>query len=213
MKKEAQESGVLQYFVLFLLWYAFNAGYNVFNAQSKVIEYPIAISAIQLAVGLLYALPLWLFGIRTPPKLATGDIIRLLPIAALNALGHTTTVIAMFQKGGGSFAHVIKASEPVVSVLLGLLINGNVPRPLTAISLLPISYGVAYASTLGHLDVVTMSRELSSTAAIMAMIGNVSFALRSLVRKNLPSDFKVHLPPRLRKNNTLTLWWAVIFTK
>ena len=60
---------------------------------------------------------------------------------------------------------VIKASEPVVSVVLGLLINNAVPKPLTALSLLPITYGVAYASTLGQLDVVTMSRELGTMAA------------------------------------------------
>ena len=60
---------------------------------------------------------------------------------------------------------VIKASEPVVSVILGLVINGAVPKPFTALSLLPITYGVAYASTLGQLDVVTMSRELGTTAA------------------------------------------------
>jgi hypothetical protein len=71
----------------------------------------------------------------------------------------------MFQKGGGSFTHVIKASEPVVSVILNLFINKEVPRPLTAISLLPVTYGVAYASTLGNLDPSTMSRELTTAAA------------------------------------------------
>lgn len=60
---------------------------------------------------------------------------------------------------------VIKASEPVVSVILGLIVNGIVPKPLTAASLLPITYGVAYASTLGQLDVKTMSRELTTKAA------------------------------------------------
>lgn len=75
------------------------------------------------------------------PNLSLGDIITLLPIALLNAAGHGGAVIAMFQVGGGSFTHVIKASEPVVSVILGLLINGIVPKPLTALSLLPITYG------------------------------------------------------------------------
>ena len=70
------------------------------------------------------------------------DIITLLPIAVLNAAGHVAAVIAMFQVGGGgSFTHVIKSSEPVVSVILGLLINGVVPKPFTALSLLPITYG------------------------------------------------------------------------
>jgi hypothetical protein len=50
----------------------------------------------------------------------------------------------VFEKGGGSFTHVIKAAEPVVSVILGLFINKDVPKPLTALSLLPITYGVAY---------------------------------------------------------------------
>jgi solute carrier family 35 protein E1 len=99
------------------------------------------------------------------PKLSRADIIKLLPIAALNAAGHACAVNAMFEKGGGSFTHVIKASEPVVSVIFCYLVKGIVPKPLTAISLLPITYGVAYASTLGQLDVATMSKELTTKAA------------------------------------------------
>ena len=52
------------------------------------------------------------------------------------------SVIAMFEEGGGSFTHVIKASEPAVSVTLSLLISGIVPKPLTGLSLLPIIYGM-----------------------------------------------------------------------
>jgi hypothetical protein len=83
----------------------------------------------------------------------------------LNAVGHASAVVAMFQHGGGSFTHVIKASEPVVSVILGLLVSGIVPRPLTALSLLPVTYGVAYASTLGKLNWESMSKEFGSKAA------------------------------------------------
>lgn len=151
---------------LFALWYGFNAGYNVYNAKLKVLAFPVTISAIQLLIGLVYAVPLWVLGIRTPPKLNFSDLIKLFPIAALNALGHSVTVVAMFQKGGGSFAHVIKASEPVVSVIMALLISGIVPKPLTAITLLPVTYGVAYASTLGNLDIATMSREFTSLVAM-----------------------------------------------
>lgn len=77
-----------------------------------------------------------------------------------------------------------------MSVILGVLINGVIPKPLTAASLLPITYGVAYASTLGDLNVASMSRQLTTLAAKMAMASNVAFALRSIVRKNLKSDFK-----------------------
>ena len=111
--------------------------------------------------------------------------------ALFNAAGHASTVAAMFEKGGASFTHVIKASEPVVSVILGLIINRVVPKPLTALSLIPISYGVAYASTLGNLNAATMGKELATKSAILAMASNVFFCLRSILRKKLPKDFQV----------------------
>ncbi len=120
---------------------------------------------MQLAIGLLYVIPVYSLKFRELPKLTYNDILKLLPIAAMNAIGHVSAVVAMFEKGGGSFTHVIKASEPVVSVLMGLVISGIVPKPLTAASLLPITYGVAYASTLGNLNVATMSNELTTKAA------------------------------------------------
>merc|ERR1711871_1047197 len=64
--------------------------------------------------------PLWGLKLREIPKITKDDFMKLLPIAALNAFGHTAAVIAMFEKGGGSFTHVIKASEPVVSTALHL---------------------------------------------------------------------------------------------
>ncbi|RYH09710.1 hypothetical protein EON65_39890 [archaeon] len=139
---------------------------NVFNAYVKRdFAYPWTTAVLQLLVGLFYAIPLWALGVRKAPKLTMQDVIRLLPVACFNAIGHVSTVIAMFEKGGGSFTHVIKASEPVVSVLLNLAVNGVVPRPFTGLSLLPITYGVAYASTLGHLNVATMGTELTTKAA------------------------------------------------
>lgn len=140
---------------------------NVFNAYMKAdFQYPWASATLQLIVGLLLrAIPLWFFKVRKIPNLTFEDIKKLLPIAFLNAAGHACTVNAMFEKGGGSFAHVIKASEPVVSVLLGLLVNGIIPKPLTAFSLLPVTYGVAYASTLGNLNIASMSKELTTKAA------------------------------------------------
>jgi solute carrier family 35 protein E1 len=176
---------------LFVMWYGFNAGYNVYNAfVKKDFKYPWTTSTLQLMVGLVYAIPLWLFKVREIPRITKDDLMKLLPIAALNAFGHTAAVIAMFEKGGGSFTHVIKASEPVVSTILNLAINKVVPKPFTALSLLPITYGVAFASTLGDLSPSKMATQLTTKAAKMAMCSNIGFALRSIFRKNLPKDFK-----------------------
>ena len=91
---------------LFVLWYGFNAGYNVYNAYvKKDFQYPFAIATLQLFIGLLYAVPLWFLGIRKMPNINMEDFLRLLPIAMLNAAGHACAVNAMFEKGGGSFTH------------------------------------------------------------------------------------------------------------
>lgn len=184
-------TATLKMVFLFVLWYGFNAGYNVYNAyMKKDFQYPWAVAAIQLLVGLFYSVPLWFFKVRKFPVISMDDFLRLLPIACLNAGGHACTVNAMFEKGGGSFTHVIKASEPVVSVLLGILVNGIIPKPFTAASLLPVTYGVAYASTLGQLNPTTMGKEFTTKAAKMAMASNFAFSMRSILRKNLPAGFK-----------------------
>jgi solute carrier family 35 protein E1 len=158
----------ISYFIfLFIIWYGFNAGYNVYNSKTKSsLSYPIFISILQLIMGLIYVVPLWLLRIRKLPNLTFTDIFNLLPIVSLNAIGHTSAVIAMFEKGGGSFTHVIKASEPVVSSILSLVINKILPTPLAGLSLLPITYGVAYASTLGDLSIPSMAKELTTKAAM-----------------------------------------------
>jgi solute carrier family 35, member E1 len=185
----ANSSASLQLFFLFVVWYTFNAAYNVYNQYLKNdLPLPYAVSTLQLVVGMAYALPLWALNIRKVPNLNFMDLVKILPIVIFNAAGHLFAVIAMFEKGGGSFTHVIKASEPVVSVFFGFIILQTVPRPFTFMSLLPITYGVAYASTLGNLNIETMSKELTTKAALMAMGSNIAFALRSILRKIIIDD-------------------------
>jgi len=158
---------ISNFIFLFIIWYSFNAGYNVYNSKTKTaLSYPIFISILQLTIGLIYVVPLWLLRIRKVPKLTFTDIFNLLPIVSLNAIGHAAAVIAMFEKGGGSFTHVIKSSEPVISSILSLIINKILPTPLAGLSLLPITYGVAYASTLGDLSIQAMAKELTTKAAM-----------------------------------------------
>lgn len=79
--KAKESTSVLVLFILFVLWYFFNAAYNVYNSYVKDdIPFPFFASVAQLALGLIYALPLWILGIRAPPKVTFSDILRLLPI-------------------------------------------------------------------------------------------------------------------------------------
>jgi len=172
-------------------WYALSMGYNVYNQLMKPdMPFSLVISMVQLPVGLPYALGLWVLGYRKWPKLTLADVVKILPIVFFNMVGHVATVVAMFQVGGGSATHVVKASEPVVVVLLNVVINGVLPKPLTALSLLPIVYGVSYAATLGNLSISTMSKDLTTVSAKLGLVSNFAFALRSVLRKRLDADFK-----------------------
>lgn len=216
MSKSSKNSNILELLLIFVLWYSFNAGYNVYNAYNKadylildssatkggfmdlfnvsnivpvVVMFPWMMSIFQLVIGLFYSVPLWLLGIREMPALTFDDYKTLFPITFCNSIGHVATIAAMCQKGGGSFTHVIKASEPVFSVILTALVDGKFPKPLAGLSLLPITYGVAYASTLGNLSIDEMVSKMGTTTSKLAILANCCFCMRSILKsklKNIP---------------------------
>ncbi len=169
--------------------------YNVYNKKvNNDLLLPWTMGAAQLATGMIYVLPLFLLNLRKPPTLTKiSHVLALMPIVILNTIGHITAVIAMSTPGGGSFTHVIKASEPLVQVVVQFFWTRgkNVPKIFTGLCLLPVTYGVAYAATSGNLSIASMSTEFTTDAAKLAMASTVAFALRSILRKGLPESFKV----------------------
>ena len=97
-ERSGEERSGLGLLILFVVWYAFNAGYNVYNAKIKDFGCPVTIATAQLMVGLLYAVPLWILGVRKIPNIGFRDLVTILPIAILNAFGHACAVIAMSEK-------------------------------------------------------------------------------------------------------------------
>jgi solute carrier family 35 protein E1 len=173
----------LQIGTYFALWYLFNIAYNIYNKQAlNVLDYPWTIATLQMATGLFYFVPLWLLGIRKAPKLNASELKTLLPIALCHTGVHIGAVIAL-GAGAVSFAHIVKASEPVVTCALNALLLGQIlPLPVYA-TLLPIIGGVAIASM----------KELSFTvlALASAMLSNVSSAARGVLSKKTMSGKKI----------------------
>jgi solute carrier family 35 protein E1 len=173
----------LQVGTYFALWYLFNIAYNIYNKQAlNALDYPWTIATLQMATGLFYFVPLWLLGIRKAPKLSGSDLKTLLPIAMCHTGVHIGAVIAL-GAGAVSFAHIVKASEPVVTCGLNALLLGQIlPLPVY-LTLLPIIGGVAIASM----------KELSFTvlALASAMLSNVSSAARGVLSKKTMSGQKI----------------------
>jgi solute carrier family 35 protein E1 len=167
----------------FALWYLFNIGYNIYNKQAlNVLAFPWTIALIQMATGILYFTPLWLLGLRKAPKLSFDDMKTLVPIALCHTGVHVGAVIAL-GAGAVSFAHIVKASEPVVTCLANFLLLGQVLSPMVYATLLPIIGGVAIASM----------KELSFTvlALAAAMLSNVSSSLRGVLSKKTMSGKQI----------------------
>jgi len=167
----------------FALWYLFNIGYNIYNKQAlNAVAFPWTVATIQMATGLLYFLPLWATGLRKAPKLSLSDLKTLLPIALCHTGVHIGAVIAL-GAGAVSFAHIVKASEPVVTCGANALLLGEVLPLKVYATLLPIIGGVAIAS----------AKELSFTvlALAAAMLSNVSSSLRGVLSKKTMSGKQI----------------------
>jgi len=163
----------------FALWYLFNIGYNIYNKKAlNAVAFPWTVATIQMAAGCFYFVPLWLLGIRKAPKLSMSEIKTLIPIALCHTGVHVGAVIAL-GAGAVSFAHIVKASEPVVTcVLNGLILKEILPFKVY-LTLLPIIGGVAIASM----------KELSFTFLALgaAMMSNVSSSMRGVLSKKTMS--------------------------
>lgn len=185
MEESRPRSKILPLFGFLSLWYAFNAAFNV---QNKIIlnsfPYPWAVSWVQLASGVLFLLPVWGFNLRTRPKVDWSLLLKFAPIAALHCSGHGLQVASM---GAGSvfFTHVIKATEPLIGMLVVFLFTRKIAPWWVNVCLLPIVTGVAYAA--GKPGSALDLSDLCGFASIAALISTVAFAIAKLLAKQLMS--------------------------
>ena len=111
----------------------------------NALAYPWTIATIQMAAGCFYFLPLWFSGLRKKPKLSCQDLKTLLPIALCHTGVHIGAVIAL-GAGAVSFAHIVKASEPVTTCILNAVLLKEVLPLGVYLTLVPVIAGVAIAS-------------------------------------------------------------------
>ncbi|KAJ8600275.1 hypothetical protein CTAYLR_000642 [Chrysophaeum taylorii] len=183
VEEKPEKAKVAKLLVFLSLWYAFNGAFNV---QNKIIlnefPFPWAVSWVQLASGLLFVLPAWLTKVRTPPSVDAGLLLRFAPIAALHCIGHGLQVSSM---GAGSvfFTHVIKATEPLIGMVVVFLFTGTIAPWWVNICLAPIIGGVAFAALKPGLDL----SDLWCFASLAAFASTVAFAIAKLLAKQLMS--------------------------
>lgn len=160
---------------LFGLWYVFNIFFNIYNKRAlNAFPFPVTCTLVHLGVGTLLMVGLWASGFKRAPRLDAEQLRQVLPLAALHALGFTTTN-ASLGSVNVSFTHTIKAMEPFFTVLLSSAFLGYVPSLPVILSLLPIVGGVVLASV----------SEVSFTwgGFTSAMASNLCFQSRNVLSK------------------------------
>jgi len=195
-----------------VLWYAFNVGYNVYNKMlSKALDYPMMIALTSLGVGILYFVPLWLLGIRKAPKLHGSDYKACTVLSMLHTVGHVAAVVAM-SAGAVSFTHIIKALEPLFSVIFGAVINGSMDPLRVNIWLGPIIAGVAWAAVGSKLVAGdNILADINPIAFAGAMTSNMAFSLRGILSKRYKAETNAENLTSANLYSIMTLLSFILF--
>lgn len=166
----------------FALWYLGNYYYNITNklalkAAGGATGFPLTISALQLGIGSLYGIFLWLApDARAKPSVTMDDIIKMLPVAFCYAGAHSASVFS-FSAGSVSFGQIVKAAEPAFAAVLSQFVY-NRPVSKAKWLCLPIVIGGVILASVNELD-------FAWSALISACIANMFAAVRGNENKKL----------------------------
>eukprot|EP00887_Chlorella_sp_A99_P004456 scaffold30.g4456.t1 len=164
------------------LWYAFNIVFNLLNKSTlNLFPAPWFLATFQLAASAIFMGVLWLTRLQPLPQISKRMLVALLPVALFHTVGHMAV----------SFAHVVKAAEPVLSVVLAQAILGETYPYYVWLSLLPIIAGTSLSAM----------KEVSFAWGGFnnAMISNVGMVLRNIYSKKSLGDFKARAWRRRRR--------------
>lgn len=166
----------------FAFWYLGNYFYNITNklalkAAGGSSGFPMTISSLQLGVGVIYALFMWVApDARARPSITVDDVIKMLPVAFCALGAHSASVFAL-SAGAVSFGQIVKASEPVFAAVLSQFVYKK--KISTAKwACLPIIIGGVVLASVKELD-------FAFSALISACIANLFAAFKGNENKKL----------------------------
>lgn len=147
------------------------------NAAGGKTGFPMTISSLQLGVGSLYGLFLWLApDARSKPKVTLDDLKKMIPVAFCFMGAHSASVFAMGM-GAVSFAQIVKASEPAFAAVLSQYVYGKKVSKAKWLCL-PIVIGGVILASVKELD-------FAVSALVSACIANMFAAVRGNENKKL----------------------------
>lgn len=172
---------------------------------------PCMVSWLQLVVGVMWIVPMWIVGYRPAPLVNAAFFISTFgPIGLLHAAGHSAQVKAI-GAGTAFMVTLVKATEPILGTLVTLVAYGTWPSRLTTLSLLVIVAGVfigAFKPGHSHFsatDLLTISSGAALFSTLLFVVAKV------LAKRLMTPDMKrqKHLDPA--NNYALLMCASCIF--
>jgi len=166
----------------FVFWYVGNYYYNITNklalkAAGGSAGFPMTISSLQLAVGCVYALFLWVApDARKAPSVTMDDIVKMLPVAFCFMGAHSASVFAL-SAGAVSFGQIVKSAEPAFAAVISQFLYGKKVSKAKWLCL-PIVIGGVILASVKELD-------FAVSALISACIANLFAAFKGNENKKL----------------------------
>lgn len=174
--------------IYFAFWYLGNYYYNIQNKNASNAvggsDYAMTIATAQLAVGVIYAVFLWVApDARTPPKITVSDFVKMVPAGVCSAGAHAASVFAL-AAGGVAFGQIVKAAEPAFAAIVGTFVYGHKISTAKWLCLIPIIGGVCLAALKQNAD-GSIELDFTIGGLVGALIANVFAAFKGAESKKL----------------------------
>nr|CAG4644041.1 EOG090X07UV [Lepidurus arcticus] len=176
----------LKVVILCFLWYVISSTNNVVGKMVlNDFPYPMTVTIVQLFSITAYSGPLFrLWGIRRTFDIGWPYYFRLVLPLALGKFVSSVFSHVSIWKVPVSFAHTVKASMPLFTVVLSRVLMGEQQTAQIYLSLVPIITGVAIATiTELSFDVIGL---------VAALLATAGFSLQNIFSKKVLHDTGVH---------------------
>lgn len=172
----------------FAFWYLGNYYYNIQNKNAAIAlggsDFAMTLATAQLAVGVIYAIFLWVApDARKTPKITFNDLLLMIPSGVCSAAAHASSVFSL-SAGGVAFGQIVKASEPAFAAVVGTFVYGKKISTYKWLCLIPIIGGVCLAALKQNAD-GSIEMDFTVGGLVGALIANLFASFKGAENKKL----------------------------